>query len=428
MNPTEAPEPSDPRTAPVASASRPVRRPRLDPGGFPDQPASGSTRLPQTIDNLAHLLTASGITLSFDVIKKRLDARQDGQTITITAIASLATQYNLCSGWFMPFIQELAERRPINRVRDWIKSKPWDGIDRLPEIYATVHTAEDYPAQLKETLLRCWLLSAVAAATLEGKRFSSPGVLTLQGPQGIGKTSWITSLMPPGALRDDVIKRDHHMDGGNKDSILGAISHWIVEIGELDGALRKDMARLKGFLTNDCDKVRPPYGKVAVEYDRRTVFAATVNEATFLVDQTGNRRFWTIAVEGLDFHHTVDMQQLFAQLLVKLGEGAQWWLTMAEEQCLADYNRRHRAVSAIVGRIEEYVDLERIGEDCGTYMTAIELLRAIGINQPSNLQCKECGSFLRELLGPPKRVHGRDKWRVPVNDRRPTVNLPNEVF
>jgi putative DNA primase/helicase len=253
-------------------------------------------------------------------------------------------------------------------------------------------------------------------------------VLTLQGLQGIGKTSWITSLMPAGPLRDDVIKRDHHMDGGNKDSILGAISHWIVEIGELDGALRKDMPRRKGFLTNDCDKVRPPYGQVAVEYDRRTVFAATVNETSFLVDQTGNRRFWTIAVEKLEFHHTVDMQQVFAQLLVKLGEGAQWWLTMAEEQRLADYNRRHRAVSVIVGRLKEYVDLDRIGEDCGTYMTAIGLLRAIGINQPSNSQCKECGSYLRELLGPPKRVHGRDKWRVPAGERRPTVNLPHEEF
>jgi hypothetical protein len=56
-----------------------------------------------------------------------------------------------------------------------------------------VQAAEGYPEPLKRVLILRWLMSAVAAATLEGKRFSSPGVLTLQGPQGIGKTSWISS-------------------------------------------------------------------------------------------------------------------------------------------------------------------------------------------------------------------------------------------
>ena len=55
---------------------------------------------------------------------------------------------------------------------------------------------------------------------------------------------------------------------------LAGITAWIVEIGELDSSFKKDVARLKGFLTRESDKLRPAYGKVTIHHPRRTVFAA----------------------------------------------------------------------------------------------------------------------------------------------------------
>jgi predicted P-loop ATPase len=180
------------------------------------------------------------------------------------------------------------------------------------------------------------------------------------------------------------------------------------------------VARLKGFLTNDCDKLRPPYARSEVEFDRRTVFAASVNDSNFLVDSTGNSRFWTISVDRLDYLHSIDMQQLYAQLKVDLDAGAQWWLTPDEDSKLAEYNVRHRSVSAIEEQVLDAIALDLIGKDIGTYVTASELLTKIGIRSPSNRQAKECGTVLREHLGAPKRVQGRDKWRVPLRtDRDP---------
>lgn len=49
-------------------------------------------------------------------------------------------------------------------------------------------------------------------------------------------------------------------------------------------------------------------------------------------------------------------------------------------------------------------------------VTATELLQLADIDRPTNGQAKECGGILRELFGPPKRIHGRDKWRVPVRE------------
>lgn len=402
--------------APSPNSRNPKRR--LDSKGFPDAPAPGAYRPPLTLDNVEYLLKETYHSVRFDVIKKRVElVAPDGSAASENDIASLAILNGMAGQWLRAFIYEIANRNRYNPVADWIAERAWDGQDRLPALYATVRTTDEYPDGLKDILLYRWLISAAAAATLD-RRFHCRGVLTLQGPQSIGKTSWVAALLPAGQMRDNYVKRDHHLDASNKDSILGAVSHLIVEIGELDSSFRKDVARLKGFLTNDCDKLRPPYARSEVELDRRTVFAATVNDDHFLVDSTGNTRFWTIAVASLDFGHAIDMQQVFAQLKARLDAGEQWWLTASEEKLLTDYNVRHRSVSAIEERILDHIDVELAGKDIGTYMTAIELLKAIGVSNPANRQCKEVGAVLRELLGPPKRVKGRDKWRVPLAGER----------
>ena len=41
-------------------------------------------------------------------------------------------------------------------------------------------------------------------------------------------------------------------------------------------------------------------------------------------------------------------------------------------------------------------------------MTALKVLKAAGIEKPSNPQCKEANAFLRRHVGEPKRIKGRD--------------------
>nr|WP_251007762.1 virulence-associated E family protein [Sphingobium sp. BHU LFT2] len=333
----------------------------------------------------------------------------------MTKVVSLASQYGLATTLVPAFVEAIADQNAYNPVADWISSIPWDGEDRLPDFYATVWEEEEYPTDLKEVLMRKWLLSAVAAVMMP-KGFHCRGVLTLQGPQGINKTSWVRSLVDDLELREAVIKLDHHLDGGNKDSILGAVTNWIVEIGELDSSFRKDIARLKGFLTSDADRVRRPYARLESEYPRRTVFVATVNDAKFLVDPTGNSRWWTIAARGLRKDHGIDMQQLYAQLAVELKDGGQWWLTKAEEEQLEAWNSRHKVVTAVAEMVMAWIDMDRLGHKSNRQMTATEMLKLVGLDKPNNSQCRECGSLFRELLGPPKRINGREKWRVPLKD------------
>lgn len=414
---------------------------RLSATHFPDQSRQGDGPPPSTLPNLRYMLQRYGIVVRYDVIKKKIRITIPGHSgsvdnadnVALTKIISLAVLNGLGTGQIPGYVDAIADENLYNPAADWINSRPWDGVDRLPAVYDTLLTREDFPVTLKATLMYRWLLSLVAAA-LKPRGFKGRGVLTLQGPQGIGKTSWVMSLVDDPALREALVKVDHHLDPSQKDSILGAIAHWIVEIGELDSSFRKDMARLKGVLTSDADKIRRPYARTESEYQRRTVFMATVNEANFLVDHTGNSRWWTLPVVKVNYQHGIDVQQVFAQLAVDFHAGAQWWLTADEDAQLAERNERHRSLSAVEETLMAKLDLDPPEGSEKVKMTALKVLKAAGIEKPSNPQCKDANAFLRRYVGEPKRTKGVNYWSVVLreddsdSDDDPDPDAPMEPF
>jgi len=396
-------------------AARPVH---LDVGSFPDAPTGRSDGPPSTVANVRHLLDSNGVTVRYNIIRKRTEisvpwlfgTTENSEAVSMTHILSLASQCGMPTGLVPSIVEAIGDENSYNPAADWVHSRPWDGVDRLPAFCATITPREGYPLEL---LMRAWMLSATAAAIMPDG-FRCRGVLTLQGAQGIGKTSWGMKLINDERLGKQLIKTDHHLDAGNKDSQLGAIEHLIVEVGELESSLKRDISRLKGFLTNGTDKIRRPYGKAAVETQRRTVFYATVNASDFLIDPTGNARFWTIACERIDHDHNIVMQQVWAQCAVLLKEGERWWLTAEQEVLLERQNSLHRSFSLIRDLLVAIIDPDVTDTAACKAMTASEVLEAAGIEHPNNPQAKECASFLREWFGEPKRIHGRDKWRVPL--------------
>lgn len=392
---------------------------RNEIGPFPDGPPPRSDRPPATIANVEHLLAYAGITVRYNEVSKRDEimipdkqgSRDNVDNVTLTYIISLAAEHHIPTGNVPGFVEAIANKNAYNPVRDWINSRPWDGKDRLPDVYETVVQAEGYPDSLKHVILHKWLRSVSAAATQTN--FRSRGVLTFQGAQGAGKSSWIKALISDPDLADRMIKLGHHMDPSNKDSLIGAIGFAITEIGELDSSFKKDIARLKGFLTDDTDRVRRPYDRRESSYPRRTVFAATVNEHQFLQDPTGNTRFWTIPIVSLNWRHGIDMQQVFAQLAQEVEDGETWWLADDEESLLNDLNSRHSTASPVHERLAEMVDIDRIGSEGLDAMSATQVLEWLQLPL-TNPMAREAGAALRSLLGDPKKINGTMKWRVPV--------------
>jgi putative DNA primase/helicase len=390
---------------------------------FPDivfNEETGCSKVPATIANIEAMLKNYKISASYDVISKKTQVIVPGMTgspdnadnSALTRLISLAKLNDMQSDMVPAYVETIADECQVNPVADWIYSREWDGVDRLPAMCRSLEVAGDYPEELRDVLVRRWLVSAVAAA-LKPIGFRARGVLTLQGPQSIGKTAWLQSLVPDLHLRERLVKTDHMLDPSNKDSILGAITHWLVELGELDSSFKKDIARMKGFITADKDKVRRPYARLEAEYQRRTVFFASVNNSQFLVDETGNTRFWTIAVKRINYNHLLDMQQVWAQMARLFDTGEQWWLTQDEEAQVEHVNKGHRAASSVRELIMTKLNFSALPA-AHTKMTATEVLVRVGFDKlPSNAQSREAGAVLRELFGEPAMSNGLGRWNVP---------------
>jgi putative DNA primase/helicase len=412
---------------------------KLELRGFPHQPDGQSVKPKVTIENVEHLLNSYCITARYNVISKKVEVKSlqaqinqvpnevtetdeevaqvkksaNEDNVAITRVISLASLNNMSTSHIPEMIEAVGVNYEYNPAKEWIESLPWDGQDRLQAYYGTLETVKGYSIELKETLMYKWLLSATAAAIIQNG-FYTRGVLTLQGAQNKGKTNWVRSLVNDPVLQTELIKIDHQLDANNKDSILGAASYWLVELGELDSSFKKDIARIKGFLSSDRDRVRRPYARLESDYARRTVFCATVNEPTFLVDPTGNTRWWTLEVEKINFNHGIDTQQLFAQLAVDLSKGAQWWLTDDENEMLEQCNQKYRAVSKIRDKINEYVDVTVTPSRDHENFTATSLLEYMGVKSPTSNECRECGGILREIFGSEHIRVGGKAWRVPI--------------
>lgn len=373
-----------------------------------------------TIENTVTLLRAYGIACRYNEMSRRIELHIPGMQFTsdnranaaVSQIKSLARRVGLPVSELGEYIVAIAEANRYHPVRDWISSAPWDGRSRLQDLFDTLVVDYEY-LEHRDALLRRWLVSAVAAAFCETpEKFE--GVLTLQGEQGIGKTSWLLALAPAetGAVLDGFT-----LDPDNKDSVLQFNAHWIVELGELDGVFRKsDVAKLKSFLSKKDDALRRAYAAMESYYKRRTVSAATVNGDAFLVDATGNRRWWTVPVRRIQFNHGIDMQQLWAEVLTLYRAGEQWWLTDAESQELRRVNGQHEQVSPVDELIRETFEFGQEQLDGieparePLRLTASGVAKLLGLPYDKKSVTNEIGDVLRRLTGKKSTAHGKGRY------------------
>jgi putative DNA primase/helicase len=265
-------------------------------------------------------------------------------------IISICKLNNIETGCIESYIIKVGEVNKYNPVLEFIESKSWDSVSRLNDLYNTITTQQEFPLELKELLFRKWLISGIAA--LREPRFYSKGVLVFQGEQSLGKTAWLKKLLP--FEIEQYFKEGCTLDPANKDSVKTAISHWIVELGELDSTFKKDIARLKAFITSDKDIFRLPYAHKDSHFPRRTIFCGSVNSEEFLIDGTGNHRFWVMPVIEIDYKHNIDMQQLWAEVNEMYKKSQQWWLTPDEEAKLEFQNQNHLKKSPLEEQLREH--------------------------------------------------------------------------
>jgi hypothetical protein len=354
-----------------------------------------------TIENLAEICRRLGVTVRYNVISKEEEIMIPDEAFSLDnrGNASIAWLMSWCERLRMPtgkvgdYITYMADRNLHNPVANWIQSKPWDGQSRLQDLYDTVASHGD--KALKNTIMRRWLISAVAAA-FNPNGVSAHGVLVFQGAQYMGKTAWFKRLVPKdlGVVQDGMMLRPD-----DRDSVKQVVSHWLVELGELDATFRKsDIAQLKAFLTRDKDILRRAYARKESEFARRTVFFASVNPREFLHDQTGNRRFWVIECKSIEYDHGIDMQQLWAEVLTLYQTGEPWTLQGEEHESLEEHNKTYEVIDPIEDLISSGL---RWSEPAAAWRwrSATQLLSELGRDTCTQGEATRAAHLIRQRNG-----------------------------
>lgn len=236
--------------------------------------------------------------------------------------------------------------RSYNPIQEKLLSVVPDKKDHLGELYDILNIPVD--DILSRALIHKWGFQGIALLyNGEAHPTSADGILVLAGSQGVGKTSVVHAL----GGGSKYCKLGLSIDPRNKDSLIAATACWIGEIAELESTLRGDLQMLKAFLTADFDEVRRPYDRYAVRVPRRTSYIGTVNSTDFLIDETGNRRFWTIPLTAVDleklhqfdgWHFWKQMELEYADARLRGTEDTCFRLTPDEQQMLAERNSNHQ--------------------------------------------------------------------------------------
>lgn len=240
------------------------------------------------------------------------------------------TDYGSMAAWLTEYLQfsprtahiaeavkNIASGAASDPVREYLDGLEWDGVPRIDKWLCTYAGAED--SSFVRSAGKCWLISGVARTYRPGCK--ADYVLILEGKQGVKKSTLLKELAV-GFFTDEL----HDLGGKGAAEIIHG--PWIVEICEIDRILgSRDSGLLKSFIARPVDRYRAAYAREPEDRPRTCVFAATTNEAQYLVDATGDRRYWPITITACDVDAVIrDRDQLWAEAVACYKAGEPWWL------------------------------------------------------------------------------------------------------
>ena len=213
-------------------------------------------------------------------------------------------------------------RRRAHPVRDYLNGLEWDGTERLDRLVVDYIGAED--TRLNRAMTRKHFTAAVARVMRPGCKYDY--CLILAGAEGIGKST-LFGVMGGDWFNDSLTTTE------GKSGMEQLRCGWIIELAELSSIRRADVEQVKNYITRRDDIYRAAYGTVVEKHPRQCVFCGTTNERYFLKGDTGNRRFWVIAVDPELRRHTDwqaalerDRDQLWAEAVEYYRRGERLYL------------------------------------------------------------------------------------------------------
>lgn len=251
-------------------------------------------------------------------------------------------------------ILAVAAERSYHPIKEYLDHLPeWDGIDRVEILLIDYFNATDN--SYTRAVTRKMMVAAVARIYHPGTKFDS--VLILNGPQGIGKSTFFAKLA--GDWFSDSLTLTDMKDKAGPEKLQG---YWILELGELAGMRKTDVEVVKSFISRSDDKYRASYGVNVESHPRQCIIVGSTNaESGFLRDITGNRRFWPVRISGDGKRKAwqmsvYDVEQIWAETLVLYAKGEKLYLEGSDVELATNEQADAMESDEREGLVRTYLD------------------------------------------------------------------------
>lgn len=231
----------------------------------------------------------------------------------------------------------------VNPLREYVCSLPeWtpDMPNYIDQVASMVHTSSEEEDALWHQCFIKWFVAMVAGwTTIENVNHQ---VIVLIGRQGIYKSTWIRSLLPPQLANyvSDMLEVEHL----DKDEQLRSVEYGLINLDEIDKLSERELNKLKAQVTTTHVDVRAAFGRNKKKRVRVASYAASGNKKEFLTDQTGNRRWLPFNVTAIDspYKNKLPYEGMYAQALYLMKNGFNFWFDLDD-------------IKALEGHIEEFM-------------------------------------------------------------------------
>lgn len=251
-------------------------------------------------------------------------------------------------------ILAVAAERSYHPIKEYLDHLPdWDGTDRVETLLIDYFNATDN--SYTRAVTRKMMVAAVARIVQPGTKFDS--VLILNGPQGIGKSTFFAKLA--GDWFSDSLTLTDMKDKAGPEKLQG---YWILELGELAGMRKTDVEVVKSFISRSDDKYRASYGVNVESHPRQCIIVGSTNaESGFLRDITGNRRFWPVRISGDGKRKAwqmsvYDIEQIWAETLVLYAKGEKLYLEGSDVELATNEQADAMESDEREGLVRSYLD------------------------------------------------------------------------
>jgi len=288
----------------------------------------------------------------------------------------------------------------VNPLQQYVEQcPPWtpDMPDYLLQVARQVHMSSQQEDKLWQQCFPKWFVAMVASWLRED--VVNHQIIVLVGRQGIYKSTWVRSLLPP-ELKTYVCDMPD-VSNFDKDEELRTAEFGLINLDEIDKLGDRELNKLKAILTATNVNVRASYGRHKERRVRVASYAASGNKTEFLTDLTGNRRWLPFHVDHIDspFTTTLPYHGMYGQALYLLQHGFTYWFSETDTSTMSGHIEQFMVPSTEKELIQVYFSPAQRNSTGAKFLTLAEIgtkLTTYGMLR-KNIEPRRLGAILSKL-------------------------------